>query len=107
MENKGKRMAGKTEKPKKEKKERTNNETTKTKKKMGKGKKIAIIIISILLLFSVIFGVLVYIASTTLGKVGFEKLDESQLGLNNDLSTYCEAIKKPLIEEYLMKLESA
>lgn len=85
MENKGKRMAGKTEKPKKEKKERTNNETTKTKKKMGKGKKIAIIIISILLLFSVIFGVLVYIASTTLGKVGFEKLDESQLGLNNDL----------------------
>lgn len=30
-----------------------------------------------------------------------------ELGLNNDLSTYCEAIKKPLIEEYLMKLESA
>ncbi len=85
MGTKGKRMAGNSEKPEKVEKERKNNKTITQKKKMGKGKKIAIIIISILLLFAIIFGTLVYIASSTLGKVGFEKLDESQLGLNNDL----------------------
>ena len=85
MGTKGKRMAGNNEKPEKVKKERTGGTKKDQKKKIGKGKKIAIIIISILLIFAIIFGTLVYIASSTLGKVGFEKLDESQLGLNNDL----------------------
>ena len=80
---KGKRMAGNNEKPEKVKKDKVKE--SKPKKKMGKGKKIAIVVISILLVFFVIFGILLFVASSTLGKIGFEKLDESQLGLNNDL----------------------
>ena len=76
MRTKGKRMVENNEKPQKEKK---------IKKKMGIGKKIAIVLISILLIFSIIFGILLYIASSTLGKIGFEKLNEEELGLNNDL----------------------
>lgn len=74
-------------KPEKEKKEKKIKEKMKLEQghKSGKGKKIAIIIISILLIFAIIFGILLYIAASTLGKVGFESLDESQLGLNNDL----------------------
>lgn len=82
MGTKGKRMADNNEsmgrKVKKEK-------STKTKKKMGAGKKVAIIIISILLIFAIVFGILLYIASSTLGKISYDKLDESQLGLNNEL----------------------
>ena len=57
----------------------------KNKKKMGKGQKIAIVAISILLIFVLIFGILLFIASSTLGKIGFEQLDESQLALNDDI----------------------
>lgn len=88
MGTKGKRMADGNEfKPEKLKKEEKIKEKMKPEQgnKSGKGKKIAIIIISILLIFAIIFGILLYIAASTLGKVGFERLDESQLGLNNDL----------------------
>lgn len=78
METKGKRMAdGNQLKQVKNKKGKAN--------KLGKGKKIAIIIISILLVFAIIFGILLYFASSILGKIGYESLDETQLGLNNDL----------------------
>lgn len=76
MGTKGKRMAGNDEKPERRKK---------SKKKMGVGKKIAIIVISILLIFAIVFGILLYIASSTLGKISYEKLDESQLGINDNL----------------------
>lgn len=85
MGTKGKRMVGNSGKPEKVKKEKTMKKSTEPKKKMSKGKKIAIIIISILLLFAIIFGILLYIASSTLGKIGYEDLDQSQLGLNNEL----------------------
>lgn len=85
MGTKGKRMADNEPKSVKKNYEKNTQEKVKKEKKHGKGKKIAIIIISILLIFAIIFGVLLYIASTTLGKIGFESLDESQLGLNNDL----------------------
>lgn len=82
MGTKGKRMADNNEsRGRKAKKEKS----TKTKKKMGAGKKVAIIIISILLIFAIVFGILLYIASSTLGKISYDKLDESQLGLNNEL----------------------
>ena len=76
METKGKRMADSKS---------VNEQDNKGKKKLSKGKKIAIVAISILLIFAIIFGILIFIASATLGKIGFEKLDESQLGLNNDM----------------------
>ena len=76
METKGKRMAENNSKPEKVKKE---------KKKMGIGKKILIIVLAILLVFAIIFGLLILIASSTLGKIGFEKLNEAELGLNNEL----------------------
>lgn len=84
MGTKGKRMVDSNErKPEKvDKKKKMKPEKV---KKSSKGKKIAIIIISILLIFAIIFGILLYIASSTLGKIGFESLDEGQLGLNNDL----------------------
>ena len=76
LETKGKRMAENNSKPEKIKKEKT---------KAGAGKKALIVILSILLLFALIFGVLIFIASSTLGKIGFEKLNEAELGLNNEL----------------------
>lgn len=84
MGTKGKRMVdGNERKPEKvDKKKKMKPEKV---KKSSKGKKIAIIIISILLIFAIIFGILLYIASSTLGKIGFESLDEGQLGLNNEL----------------------
>lgn len=88
MGTKGKRMAdNNNSKPEKVKKAKSmpKEKNKETKKKLGKPKKIAIIIISILLIFAIIFGILLYIASTTLGKIGYEGLDESELGLNNDL----------------------
>lgn len=85
MGTKGKRMADNEPKPVKKNYEKNTQEKVKKERKHGKGRKIAIIIISILLIFAIIFGGLLYVASTTLGKIGFESLDESQLGLNNDL----------------------
>lgn len=88
MGTKGKRMADNEPKGMRDKRNKIENNTkkkVKKEKKHSKARTIAIIIISILLIFAIIFGVLLYIASSTLGKIGFESLDESQLGLNNDL----------------------
>lgn len=89
MGTKGKRMANakeKTDNVKKEKVEKVKTEKIeKTKQKMSITKKVIISILAILLIFGLIFGTLIYIASSTLGKIGFEDLDETQLGLNNDL----------------------
>lgn len=88
MGTKGKRMADNEPKEMKEKTRKTEyngKNNIKKEKKRSKAKIIIIIVISILLIFAIIFGGLLYFASTTLGKIGFESLDESQLGLNNDL----------------------
>ncbi len=76
MDTKGKRMAEDSRKIKKDKG---------NKKNTSRLKKVVIISLSVLLIFAIIFGILLYIASSTLGKIGFEGLDESQLGLNDDL----------------------
>lgn len=81
MGTKGKRMANIDPKP--EKVEKVKEE--KNRKKMTKGKKIAIIIIVILLIFAIIFGSLVFIASATIGKIQFENIDKTQIGLNDGL----------------------
>lgn len=79
MGTKGKRMAN--EKPEKIKEENIEY----AKKKMSKWKKILIIVSSIMLLFALIFGTLIYIASNTLGKIGYESLNHEELGLNDNL----------------------
>lgn len=76
METKGERMAENEAMP---------EQDNKGKKKLSKGKKIAIIVTSILLIFCLIFGILIFVASATLGKIGFEKLDKTQLGLNDNI----------------------
>ena len=88
MGTKGKRMADNEPEEMKEKIRKTEyngKNNIKKEKKRSKVKTIAIIIISILLIFAIIFGGLIYFASKTLGKIGFESLDESQLGLNDEL----------------------
>lgn len=88
MGTKGKRMVDNSKsKPQKVKKVESMHKEVdkKQRKKSSKAKKIAIIIISILLIFAIVFGILIYMAATTLGKIGYEGLDESNLGLNDDL----------------------
>lgn len=84
MGTKGKRMADNDEKQK-EVKKIDKNKDVKQKNKMKTGKKVIVSILVILLIFAIIFGILLYFAASTLGKIGFEGLDESQLGLNDDL----------------------
>lgn len=89
MRTKGKRMIG-------------NNidgqEKKKTNKKNSLSKKIITTLIGILLIFAIVFGVLLYIVSSTIGKIGFERLDESKLGLNNEL--YNEVSEQVSKEEF-------
>ena len=81
MGTKGKRMANTHDKP-----EILNEEKVRKLKKKNYGvKKAILIIISIIILFSLIFGALLFVASKTLGKIGYEKLNEAELGLNNNL----------------------
>ena len=99
MGTKGKRMAGNDSKPEKVKKEkvkknREEKQNKEAKKKMGIGKKIIIALLVIILIFAIIFGVLVYFASSILGKVGYEKLDESQLSLNDVYSEVSNQVSK-------------
>ena len=85
MGTKGKRMANNNEKPEKIKKVENKSLMKKEKTKMSTKKKIIITIISIILLFLIIFGLLLYVASSTLGKIGYEALNEEELGLNHEL----------------------
>ena len=88
MGTKGKRMADNNEKPKKVKEEKVKIENVDNEKEQkGKNglKKVIIIVISIFVLFGLIFGALIYVASNTLGKIGYEKLNEDELGLNDNL----------------------
>lgn len=84
MGTKGKRMADNKVKPEKVKKEKK-DKVREPKKKKSLGKKIAIWLLVIVLIFAVIFGILIFIASMTLGKIGFENIDKTQIGLNEDI----------------------
>ena len=55
------------------------------KKKSGVGKKIGIAILIILAIIVIILGIGIGMVATKIGKINFSELDESQLGLNNDL----------------------
>lgn len=90
MGTKGKRMVDKKEKPEKVK----NKKNKKEKSKMSLAKKIIIAIIVVALIFAIIFGVLVYFATSILGKIGYEKLDETQLGLNDVYSEVSDQVSK-------------
>ena len=87
-------MAGKEEKPEKIKKNKKEKQGRKAKSKMSLAKKIIIALLGIILIFAIIFGILVYFASTILGKIGFERLDESQLSLNDVYSEVSDQVSK-------------
>ncbi len=110
MGTKGKRMADKHSKPKKIKKERARktkelkekvedfNRIEMPKKGKSIGKKIAKWVLIAVLIFAVIFGILFFIASLFLGKIGFENIDKSQIGLNDNI--YSEVSDKVSKDEF-------